>query len=433
MPNSNDHEICCSFCGKPQSVADRLIAGSGVYICDACVRLCMSIIEDEDRLKTGRSDEKEVGILLPKPQEIKKKLDEYVVGQDNAKMALSVAVYNHYKRIYFSDDDVEITKSNVLLLGPTGVGKTYLAQTLAKLLDVPFAIADATTLTEAGYVGEDVENILLRLIQAADYDIFKAERGIIYIDEIDKISRKSENQSITRDVSGEGVQQALLKILEGTVASVPPKGGRKHPQQEAININTSNILFICGGAFDGLEKIVQRRTASGSLGFGGEVHGKKELDQIDWMKDVTPHDLVKYGLIPELVGRIPVITALNALDEEALVRILREPKNSLLNQYKKLFDLDKVDLEFTEEALTAVAKKTLERKTGVRGLRSILEDILMPLMYQVPSDYTIEKVVITKETVEDGAAPQITYNKERKPVKIKITQPKRRDRRDSVS
>lgn len=433
MPNSNDHEICCSFCGKPQSVADRLIAGSGVYICDACVRLCMSIIEDEDRLKTGRSDEKEVGILLPKPQEIKKKLDEYVVGQGNAKMALSVAVYNHYKRIYFSDDDVEITKSNVLLLGPTGVGKTYLAQTLAKLLDVPFAIADATTLTEAGYVGEDVENILLRLIQAADYDIFKAERGIIYIDEIDKISRKSENQSITRDVSGEGVQQALLKILEGTVASVPPKGGRKHPQQEAININTSNILFICGGAFDGLEKIVQRRTASGSLGFGGEVHGKKELDQIDWMKDVTPHDLVKYGLIPELVGRIPVITALNALDEEALVRILREPKNSLLNQYKKLFDLDKVDLEFTEDALTAVAKKTLERKTGARGLRSILEDILMPLMYQVPSDYTIEKVVITKETVEDGAAPQITYNKERKPVKIKITQPKRRDRRDSVS
>ena len=433
MPNSNDHEICCPFCGKPQSVADRLIAGSGVYICDACVRLCMSIIEDEDRLKKGRSDEKEVGILLPKPQEIKKKLDEYVVGQDNAKMALSVAVYNHYKRIYFSDDDVEITKSNVLLLGPTGVGKTYLAQTLAKLLDVPFAIADATTLTEAGYVGEDVENILLRLIQAADFDIFKAERGIIYIDEIDKISRKSENQSITRDVSGEGVQQALLKILEGTVASVPPKGGRKHPQQEAININTSNILFICGGAFDGLEKIVQKRAASSSLGFGGEVHGKKELDQIDWMKDVTPHDLVKYGLIPELVGRIPVITSLNALDEEALVRILREPKNSLLNQYKKLFDLDKVDLEFTEEALVAVAQKTLERKTGARGLRSIMEDILMPLMYQVPSDYTIEKVVITKEVVEDGAAPQVTYNKDRKPVKIKITQPKRRDRRDSVS
>ncbi len=392
-----------------------------------------SIIEDEDRLKKGRSDEKEVGILLPKPQEIKKKLDEYVVGQDNAKIALSVAVYNHYKRIYFSGDDVEITKSNVLLLGPTGVGKTYLAQTLAKLLDVPFAIADATTLTEAGYVGEDVENILLRLIQAADYDIFKAERGIIYIDEIDKISRKSENQSITRDVSGEGVQQALLKILEGTVASVPPKGGRKHPQQEAININTSNILFICGGAFDGLEKIVQKRAASSSLGFGGEVHGKKELDRIDWMKDVTPHDLVKYGLIPELVGRIPVITALNALDEESLVRILREPKNSLVNQYKKLFDLDKVDLEFTEDALVAIAKKTLERKTGARGLRSIMEDLLMPLMYQVPSDYTVEKVVVTRETVEHGAPPQITYNKDRKPVKIKITQPKRRTQRDSVS
>ena len=433
MPNSNDHEICCSFCGKPQSAADRLIAGSGVYICDACVRLCMSIIEDEDRLKMGRSDEKEVGILLPKPQEIKKKLDEYVVGQDAAKMALSVAVYNHYKRIYFSNDDVEITKSNVLLLGPTGVGKTYLAQTLAKLLDVPFAIADATTLTEAGYVGEDVENILLRLIQAADYDIFRAERGIIYIDEIDKISRKSENQSITRDVSGEGVQQALLKILEGTVASVPPKGGRKHPQQEAININTANILFICGGAFDGLEKIVQKREASSSLGFGAEVHGKKELDEIDWMKDVTPHDLVKYGLIPELVGRIPVITALSALDEAALVRILREPKNSLLNQYKKLFDLDKVDLEFTDDALTAVAKKTLERKTGARGLRSIMEDILMQLMYRVPSDYTIEKVVITKEAVENGAPPEITCNKDRKPVKIKITQPKRKNRRDRDS
>jgi len=433
MAGNNENEICCSFCGKPQSLAERLIAGSGVYICDACVRLCMSIIQDEDRLKKGRSDEKEVGILLPKPQEIKKRLDEYVVGQENAKVALSVAVYNHYKRIYFSGDGVELAKSNVLLLGPTGVGKTYLAQTLAKLLDVPFAIADATTLTEAGYVGEDVENILLRLIQAADYDIAKAERGIIYVDEIDKISRKSENQSITRDVSGEGVQQALLKILEGTVAGVPPKGGRKHPQQETINIDTSNILFICGGAFDGLERIVQKRMASTSLGFGGEVHGKTELDATNWMKDVTPHDLVKYGLIPELVGRIPVITSLDALDEASLVRILREPKSSLVSQYKKLFDLDKVDLEFTEDALTAIARKTLERKTGARGLRAVMEGILMSVMYRVPSDYTVEKVTVTKEMVENGAQPEVVYNSDRKPVKIKITQSKRRDRRETAS
>ncbi len=433
MAGNNENEICCSFCGKPQSLAERLIAGSGVYICDACVRLCMSIIQDEDRLKKGRSDEKEEGILLPKPQEIKKKLDEYVVGQENAKIALAVAVYNHYKRIYFSSDEVELAKSNVLLLGPTGVGKTYLAQTLAKLLDVPFAIADATTLTEAGYVGEDVENILLRLIQAADYDIAKAERGIIYVDEIDKISRKSENQSITRDVSGEGVQQALLKILEGTIAGVPPKGGRKHPQQETINIDTSNILFICGGAFDGLEKIVQKRIASTSLGFGGEVHGKRELDATNWMKDVTPHDLVKYGLIPELVGRIPVITSLDALDEDSLVRILREPKSSLVSQYKKLFDLDKVDLEFTEDALISIARKTLERKTGARGLRAVMEEILTSVMYQVPSDHTIEKVTVTKEMVENGGQPDIVYNSDRKPVKIKITQSKRRDRRDTAS
>ena len=440
MPNNfgNDNEVRCSFCGKPQSQAKRLISGNGVYICDECVELCMDIIADEDSLHRGRpqpKNEPRAEMVLPKPQEIKKQLDEYVVGQDEAKMTLAVAVYNHYKRIFFSGEDggVEIAKSNVLLLGPTGVGKTYLAQTLAKLLDVPFAIADATTLTEAGYVGEDVENILLRLIQAADYDIERAEHGIIYVDEIDKISRTSENPSITRDVSGEGVQQALLKILEGTIAGVPPKGGRKHPQQEVINIDTSNILFICGGAFDGLKSVIQRRTEAQTLGFNSVIKSKNELDNTEWMKEVTPHDLVKFGLIPELVGRLPVITALSDLDKAALVRILTEPKNCLVSQYKKLFDLDKVDLEFTPEALDAIAEKTIARKTGARGLRSIMEDTLKNLMFEVPSDYTIEKITVTKDSVENGAAPEIVHNPDRVPVKIKMTQPKRRARKDSAS